>query len=676
MKELQHIIEQKRELLARESISRPALDYSEGMTAEEQKRYINYLVERLEQADLGLRARDAVLQDFLDKQKEYDERLSKLDNVLSKVSSLESSLKEKDRKLKLAERKVADLTAKLKFAEKNRFGDKSYGSKKKNPYEESDRTKDKDNFDGTSSSLLESSIANKDSDSSSAPTTQEKQPRDLSNRPDTYNTMGIQGASKEYKSDLSKVPGRILERKMIPVFHLEVNLVEERFEMVHYVEKGKNPKWGYFPVAGNPQIVTKFDGTKATPEFLQAIAYEVYVKNVTFGLLHRWLTDLGMKVSANTLRNWLKKGKKYLDKLVKVLKDVALEKDSIVNCDETWCKVRKYDHYRKCYIWVLVNKAEQIVIFFYEDGSRGRDVLTNFIGDAELKSVMTDGYNAYVFIGDELSTVQKSPNLKKAIHQVCMAHWKAKLDKALEQAGDIRALPFLRGVDFYYKRERQYDAEGLTPEERGRRRQDLESKEMLITLRQYLKIELDKDPSETTPYLREALNYLDKFWDNIFAFLKDGNLPIDNNLAERAIRPLTTQRNSMLHFGSDEGTEMAATYHSIISTVKMQGRSAWEYLGKFFTKSLIKRIESSSLEFLSVKTLYNVFNGCRDFFSLRPDKFSCQRVQSQTCLSYAECNRKSLVCKMYSIVNKQVKFLTAFPSSQMSRAKLALTMSW
>lgn len=89
----------------------------------------------------------------------------------------------------------------------------------------------------------------------------------------------------------------------------------------------------------------------------------------------------------------------------------------------------------------MVNKAEQIAIFFYEDGSRGRDVLTNFIGDAELKSVMTDGYNAYVFIGDELSTVQKSPNLKKAIHQVCMAHWKAKLDKTLEQAGDIRALP-------------------------------------------------------------------------------------------------------------------------------------------------------------------------------------------------------------------------------------------
>ena len=31
-----HNIEQKQELLARESILRPALDYSEGMTAEEQ----------------------------------------------------------------------------------------------------------------------------------------------------------------------------------------------------------------------------------------------------------------------------------------------------------------------------------------------------------------------------------------------------------------------------------------------------------------------------------------------------------------------------------------------------------------------------------------------------------------------------------------------------------------
>lgn len=116
------------------------------MTAEEQKRYINYLAERVREADLGLRARDLVLQDFLDKQKVYDERLSKMDAVLSRVDSLESSLKDEIKRRKAAERKVDDLKAKLKFASKNRFGDKSYGSKKKNSDDESDRTKDKDDF--------------------------------------------------------------------------------------------------------------------------------------------------------------------------------------------------------------------------------------------------------------------------------------------------------------------------------------------------------------------------------------------------------------------------------------------------------------------------------------------------------------------------------------------------
>ncbi len=59
-----------------------------------------------------------------------------------------------------------------------------------------------------------------------------------------------------------------------------------------------------------------------------------------------------------------------------------------MNCDETWCKVCKYDHYKKCYIGVLVNKAQKRAVFFYENGFRGREVLTDFLGDAELKSII------------------------------------------------------------------------------------------------------------------------------------------------------------------------------------------------------------------------------------------------------------------------------------------------
>lgn len=286
--------------------------------------------------------------------------------------------------------------------------------------------------------------------------------RDLSNRPAGYKTMGVAGESIEHPSDLTKVPGRIIERRMVRVFSFRTFLTEERFEMVHYSEPGKKPKRGYFPSEGHPEVITKFEGTTAIPEFLQAIAYEVYVKNVTFGLLHQWLTDMGMTISKNTLRNWLKKGKKYLDELVLVLKSIALEKDSIVNCDETWCKVRKYDHYKKCYIWVLVNKAQKAAIFFYEDGSRGRDVLTDFLGDAELKSVMPDGYNAYVFIGDEL----RSARFKDTIHQVCVSHAKNKFVKASNQGGEPTAERFSNTLKGFFMRERKCDDAGFTPEER------------------------------------------------------------------------------------------------------------------------------------------------------------------------------------------------------------------
>lgn len=587
METLQHIISQKHELLMRETYSRQTINYSGDMSADQKDRFIEYLVDKVNALDLDKRAMELAVDEF---QGIHNNVLEQLAELQKSMAEIKSALDEERSKRKKAEAKAAKLDQQLKFARKNKFGDKRQKAHKDAKKDDADRQDEKDGFDSTDESLSTGSVQD---NPPATPSVADKKERDLTNRPEKYDTMAVEGNPVFHPNDDSKVPGRIIERKPVKVFSFKMCLVEEQFEMVHYVEPGKKPRWGYFPTEGHPEVVTKFEGTKATPEFLQALAYEVYVKNVTFGLLHQWLTDLGMTISKNTLHNWLKKGKKYLDKLIVVLKTIALEKDSIVNCDETWCKVRKYDHYKKCYIWVLVNKAEKIAIFFYEDGSRGRDVLTHFLGDAELKSIMTDGYNAYVFIGDEL----KSTRFKDTVHQVCMAHAKAKFAKAVNPGGDLKALPFYEDLGLFYKLEDRYDKENLIPEERGKQRQSLETKEIMIRLRSNLDAALARDESERSPYLTEALNYLKKFWNKIFAYQKDGNFPIDNNIAERTIRKLTTQRNNSLHYGSDEGVEMAAAYHSVISTVKLHGMSCWKYLGEFFKK---------------------IFNGCRDFFSLTP----------------------------------------------------------
>ena len=583
---LLQLIVQKRELLARETFSRRAFNRCEDMSDEMKNRYVEYLIERLENAELDNRAMKLVLEDLT-------EELSRSNRMLEKLNELQSLLEEERNSRKSLERENARLREQLKSARKNRFGSKRQSVKKNDSARDDDpvdREKEKDGFDGTDESLDTRSVSDPDARESrpSSPN-----PRDLSNRPETYRTMGVNGTPVRHLSDLSKVPGRILDRKMVRTFRPDIRLVEEQFEMVQYVEKGRKPRWGYFPREGHPQVVPRFDGTKITPGFLQAIAYEVYVKNVTFGLLHRWLGDMGMSVSENTLRNWLKKGKGYLDRMVVELKRIALEKDAVVNCDETWCKVRKYDRYKKCYMWVLVNKAERVVIFFYEDGSRGRDVLTNFLGDAELKSLMSDGYNAYVFIGNELRT----DKYRDTDHQVCLAHVRAKFVKARMEGGDRRADVFLDNINRLFRFEREYDREMITDEERTRRRQGLPTLEAMINLRANLLQELKSEEEQKSCYMREALNYLHKFWKEAFTYIKDGRYPISNNLAERAVRPFTTKRKNSLHFGSDEGAEIAAVYHSMISTVKLQGGSAWDYLGKFFT---------------------GIFNGCRDFLSLSP----------------------------------------------------------
>ena len=588
MESLQHIITQKHELLARETFSRQAINYSEDMPADQKDRYIHYLVDKVNELDLDKRAMELAVEEF---QGIHNNVLGQLAELQRSIAEMQTELNEERGKRKRAEAKARKLDQQLRYAQKNKFGDKRQNARKdKDREEEADREDEKDKFDGTDGTMSAKSVQENPKEENPV---EEKKERDASDRPVKYDTMTVEGAPVFHPTDDSKVPGRIIERKSVKVFSFKMCLVEEQYDMVHYVEPGKKPKWGYFPAEGHPEVVRKFEGTKATPEFLQALAYEVYVKNVTFGLLHQWLTDMGMSISKNTLHNWLKKGKKYLDKLIVVLKSIALEKDSIVHCDETWCKVRKYDHYKKCYIWVLVNKAAKIAIFFYEDGSRGRDVLTHFLGDAELKSLMTDGYNAYVFIGDEL----KSAQFKDTDHQICMAHAMAKFAKAANPGGDKAALPFHDDLSLFYKLEDKYDKEGISPEERGRRRQSFETKEILIRLSSRLNMELAKDASERSPYLTEALNYLKKFWNGIFTYQNNGNYPIDNNIAERTLRKLTTQRNNSLHYGSDEGVELAVAYHSVISTVKLHGMPCWTYLGEFFKK---------------------IFNGCRDFFSLTP----------------------------------------------------------
>ena len=73
---------------------------------------------------------------------------------------------------------------------------------------------------------------------------------------------------------------------------------------------------------------------------------------------------------------------------------------------------------------------------------------------------------------------------------------------------------------------------------------------------------------DTSPLLRRALNYLHKYWKQLFAYRNDGEYTIDNMATERAIRPMTVQQKNSLFFGSTKGAIRLAIYNTFIETCK------------------------------------------------------------------------------------------------------------
>ena len=151
--------------------------------------------------------------------------------------------------------------------------------------------------------------------------------------------------------------------------------------------------------------------------------------------------------------------------------------------------------------------------------------------------------------------------------------WGAKFVK-VRMGGNKRADVFLDNINQLFCFERKYDREMITNGKRTQRWQGLPTMEMMINLRAKLLQELKSEEEQKSCYMREVQNYLHKFWKEAFTYIKDDCYPILNNLAKQAMHPFTTKWKNFLHFGSDEGAEIAAVYHSIISTVKLQGKSA------------------------------------------------------------------------------------------------------
>jgi len=167
-----------------------------------------------------------------------------------------------------------------------------------------------------------------------------------------------------------------------------------------------------------------------------------------------------------------------------------------------------------------------------------------------------DGYAGY----NQIVTDNKITDI------ACLAHIRRKFFDVHKATGSPLAQEALTQIAALYKIEKEI--KGLPPDIRAQTRQD-KAKPLLKTFANWL-IQTHTQISGKTP-LAAAIRYAQKRLPKLDPYLEDGRTEIDNNAAERAMRPIALGRKNYMFVGSDTGGKSAAILYTLIETAKMNG---------------------------------------------------------------------------------------------------------
>jgi len=304
----------------------------------------------------------------------------------------------------------------------------------------------------------------------------------------------------------------------------------------------------------------------ASPELLAHIFYEKYAKAVPLERLSKDFGNLGAPLSTATLSNWVIEATKiYLQPIYDEMHRHIIRNAKVIHADETPVQVL-HEKGRKATtqsrMWVYC--TDKIKLYEYKSTRNGQnavDFLNGYSG-----YLVCDGYDGY----NKLSQVTRCG---------CWAHARRKfldaIPKEAEAAETSKAKEGFEQINKIYAIERQLKE--LSPEERQKQRLE-QTKPVLDGFYAWLET---FTPSGKTK-LAAAVQYARNEKKYLYAFMEDPNIPVDNNTAERAVKPFVIGRKNWLFSASPKGAEASAAAYSVIQTALTNGINARDYLTQVF----------------------------------------------------------------------------------------------
>ncbi|TJZ88349.1 IS66 family transposase [Paracoccus gahaiensis] len=182
--------------------------------------------------------------------------------------------------------------------------------------------------------------------------------------------------------------------------------------------------------------------------------------------------------------------------------------------------------------------------------------------------LQADGYKGYAKLYDP--GPDGAPQLREA---ACWAHLRRDFHDVWTTTGSAIAREALDRVGALYDIEREIAGQPADVRRSVRQKQ---SKPKVEAFRTWAEQQLTRIPGKGD--LARAFRYGLSRWPSFCLFLEDGRVAIDNNAAERALRPIGIGRKNWLFAGADTGAETLARAMTIIETAKMNGLDPQAYL--------------------------------------------------------------------------------------------------
>ena len=261
-------------------------------------------------------------------------------------------------------------------------------------------------------------------------------------------------------------------------------------------------------------------------------------------------------------------GIKRAARMLKPFHDAVVEHNKAAllrHMDETGLKVFVEVEGKKSQLWCLWQSSTVDTCVFSLSPRHNADVPEAYLEDSPKEGVVcVDRHKAY-------------SNLKQAL-AYCWSHVRRDFVKlARGERGSLGwAVGWIKRIKRLYQLNRGRIAAKNSPEAQAALH------EAIVEIEHQCEEELSRPYNWKTVNRRKVLESMQRHWEGLTVFLRDPDIPMDNNFAERLFRPVANFRKASYGVHTKEFGKITALLLSVFATLRLNGIAPCAFLVEYF----------------------------------------------------------------------------------------------